>query len=286
MSVGMIRKKKTPSIDKLGLTNPQKAAVNRILTGTKNKYKKLLHETHERMHIIADLTSSLEFWFNVNGSFEYVSPSVLTVLGYEPRDFTHGGLLLEKLVHEDYLDRFREDRARAYAGESGSDREYRLYTKDGHTRYMLMTWNPVLTRKGKHIGIRISLRDISEYRRCRHFAQAYEQLSLAIADELPHTGVFSLTPERITKTWSATSARLFGWSREDALGKPLGELFGEETDGLLEGLDHLECGGRFTTNLLLHTREGREIGVRIIALSLCDVEGTLHQYTFLVYPLT
>lgn len=286
MSVEMIRKKKTPSIDKLGLTNPQKAAVTRILTATKNKYKKLLHETHERMHIIADMTSSLEFWFNVNGRFEYVSPSVTAVLGYEPRDFTHEGLLLEKLVHEDGLERFRADRARAYAGEAGVDQEYRLHTKDGGTRYVLMSWNPVITRNGKHIGIRISLRDISEYRRCRHFAQAYEQLSLAIADELPYTGVFSLTPDRIIKTWSLTCEKLFGWTRDEALGKPLGELFGTETDMLLEGLDDIECSGRFDTNLLLHTRDHKEIGVRIIALSLCDVEKVLHQYTFLVYPLT
>ncbi|MBR9975969.1 MAG: PAS domain-containing protein [Bacteroidetes bacterium] len=286
MSIEMIRKKKTPSIDKLALTHPQKAAVTRILTATKNKYKKLLHETHERMHIIADMTSSLEFWFNVNGRFEYVSPSVTAVLGFEPRDFIEGGLLLEKLVHEDMLERFRADRTRALAGESGTDQEYRLHTKDGDTRYVLMTWSPVLTRNGKHIGVRISLRDISEYRRCQHFAQAYEQLALAIADELPYTGVFSLTPDHFIKTWSVTCAKLFGWSGEEALGRSLGDLFGAETDILLEGLDALECSGRFDTNILLHARDQKEIGVRIIALSLCDVEKVLHQYTFLVYPLT
>jgi PAS domain S-box-containing protein len=286
MSVDMIRKKKIPSIDKLGLSNPQKAAVNRMLTGVKNKYKKLLHETHERMHIIADLTSSLEFWYNVNGSYEYVSPSCLEVLGYEPREFTHNGLLLENIVHEDYLELFRSVRTSAYAGETGSDAEFRIYTKKRDTRYVLMSWSPVVTRKGKHIGIRISLRDISEYRRCRHFAQAYEQLTLAIADELPYTGVFSLTPERVITSWSATAERLFGWTREEAIGRTLRDLFSEEIDTLLEGLDGLECSGRFNTNLLLHTRDGREVGVRIIALSLCDVEKTLHQYTFLVYPLT
>ena len=282
----MIRKKKIPSIDKIGLTNPQKVAVNRILTGVKNKYKKLLHETHERMHIIADLTSSLEFWYNVNGSYEFVSPSCTDVLGYEPRDFTHNGLLLENIVHEDYLEQFRSVRASAYAGESGADAEFRMYTKNKDTRYVLMSWSPVLTRKGKHIGIRMSLRDISEYRRCRHFALAYEELTLAIANELPYTGVFSLTPDRVIRSWSNTTSRLFGWSREEAIGKTLPDLFSEEINTLLDGLDALQCSGRFDTNLLLHTREGKEIGVRIITLSLCDVEKTLHQYTFLVYPLT
>lgn len=282
----MIRKKKIPSIDKLGLSNPQKAAVNRILTGAKNKYKKLLHETHERMHIIADLTSSLEFWYNVNGTYEYVSPSCTEVLGYEPRQFTHDGMQLESIVHEDYHDLFRSVRTSAYAGESGSDAEFRMYTKDGATKYLLMSWSPVVTRRGRHIGIRISLRDISDYRRCRHFAQAYEQLTRAIADELPYTGVFSLTPDRVIMTWSSTCTRIFGWTAEEAIGKMLPDLFGGDVGTVLEGLDAIPCAGRFDTNVLLHVRDGREIGVRIIALSLCDVEQTLHQYTFLIYPLT
>lgn len=282
----MIRKKKVPSIDKIGLSNPQKAAVNRIVAGVKNKYRKLLHETHERMHIIADLTSSLEFWYNVNGNYEYVSPSITGVLGYDPEEFTRNGLMLEHIVHEDHIERFRKDRARAHAGESGANAEYRLHTKSGDTRYVLMSWSPVKTRKGKHIGIRISLRDISEYRRCMHFAQAYEMLTLAIADELPQTCVFSLTPDLVIKSWSATCTRFLGWPKDEAMGKGLQDLFPAEVDELLASLAGIECSGRSTTNVLLHARDGRELAARIIVLSLCDTEKTLHQYTFLLYPLT
>jgi PAS domain S-box-containing protein len=285
MPLDMIRKKKIPTIDKIGLSNPQKAAVTRLLSAMKNKYKKLLHEAHERMHIIADMTGSLEFWYNVNGKYEYVSPSCGRVLGYDPAEFTKGGRLLESVIHEADHERFREDRARAFAGESGTDIEYRVHSKAGKVHYMLMSWSPVLTRKGKHIGIRISLRDISDYRRCMHFAQAYEQLTHAIADELPHTAVISLTPALHMSNWSATATRLFGWTREEAIGKTLPDLFGDETDTLLEGLDVLECTGRFNTNLLLHAKDGKQLAVRVIALVLCDEEQTLHQYTFLIYPI-
>ncbi|MBR9978059.1 MAG: PAS domain-containing protein, partial [Bacteroidetes bacterium] len=285
MPLDMIRKKKIPTIDKLGLSNPQRAAVARMIAAVKNKYKKLLHDAHERMHIIADLTSSIEFWYNVNGKYEYVSPYCTVVLGYEPVEFMRDGLRLESIVHEDDLERFRADRARAFDGESGSDVEYRVYAKDKTIHYMLLSWNPVLTRKGKHIGIRISLRDISDYRRCRHFAQAYEQLTHEIADELPHTGIISLAPDLLISNWSKTAVRLFGWSREEAIGNTLPGLFGKETDTLLEGLDVLECTGRFSTNLLIHAKDGKQLAVRVVALVLCDVEHTLHQYTFLVYPI-
>lgn len=282
----MIRKKKAPSIDKLGLSNPQKAAVKRLLSGVRSKYKKLLHETHERLHIIADPTSSLEFWYNVNGNYEYVSPSCKEVLGYDPEEFTHNGLLFEKIVHEDCLEQFRQDRARAFAGESGVDSEYRMYTKSRDIRYLLMSWSPVITRKGKHIGIRISLRDISDFKRCQHFSQAYRELTLSIADELTHTGVFSMSPEQTLLSWSAAAARIFGWSKEEAIGRQFAELFPGAVDTVRSGLDAMDCGDRFSTELLLKTRDGREIAIRLLVLPLCDIESTLHRYTFLVYPLT
>lgn len=282
----MIRKKKAPSIEKLGLSNPQKVAIRRLMSGVRGKYKKLLHETHERMHIIADLTSSLEFWYNVNGSYEYVSPSCKDALGYDPEEFTRGGMLIEKMVHDEHIERFRQDRAKAFLGESGVDAEYKMVTKTGDVRYMLMSWSPVITRKGKHIGIRISLRDITDYKRCRHFNEAYRDLTLAIADELPHTGVFSVTPDNILITWSATAENIFGWSKTECIDRPVSEVFSGEIDDVLEGLAALRSGDRITTNLLLHTAKGKEIGVRVIVLPLCDIEGTLHQYTFLVYLLT
>ncbi|MFZ1730708.1 MAG: PAS domain S-box protein [Bacteroidota bacterium] len=286
MPVVMIRKKKAPTIDKLGLSNPQKVAIRRIMSGVRGKYKKLLHETHERMHIIADLTSSLEFWYNVNGSYEYVSPSCKDVLGYDPEEFTRGRLLIEKIVHEDHVERFRQDRAKAFTGESGVDAEYRMRTKTGGSRYVLMSWSPVITRKGKHIGIRISMKDITDYKRCQHFSTVFKNLSLAIADELPHTGVLSLSSDHTIVTWNATVDRMFGWSKDEAVGHSISEIFPGQIDALLAGIDALECDTRFDSDLRLQTRNGGEIEVRVIALPLCDIEGALHQSTILIYPLT
>jgi PAS domain S-box-containing protein len=282
----MIRKKKAPSIDKLGLSNPQKVAIRRLMSGVRGKYKKLLHETHERMHIIADLTSSLEFWYNVNGSYEYVSPSCKDLLGYDPEEFTRGNLLIENIVHEDDLERFRQDRARAFTGESGENAEYKMRTNTRETRYVMMSWSPVITRKGKHIGIRISMRDISDYKRSQHFSQAYEDLARAIADELPQTGVISITPERTVAEWSATADRLFGWTKEEVIGRPLAEIFPGQINSVLEGLDGLDGGTRSNTNQLLQTRVGREISVRLIVFPLCDLDGRLHQFTLLINPIT
>lgn len=281
----MIKKKRTPSIDNLNLTKPQKIAVSRILSAQKNKYKKLLHETHERMHIIADMTASLEFWYNVNGNYEYVSRSSETVLGYTPEAFTRGGLHLEQLVHDDYIEQFRKDRATALEGVSGENVEYRIRTREGDSRYVEAHWYPVMTRKGKHIGIRISLRDITEFKQCQYFSRAYEQLSLTIADELTEVGIFSLTPEGRFKSWNTGAIRLLGWEKTDVIDQSLSSLFGEElSTQLLELSATARCGDKTSTSAALPHKDGGMRSVHMMLINLCNIEQKLHQVTFLFRP--
>ncbi|MDT8322976.1 MAG: PAS domain S-box protein, partial [Bacteroidota bacterium] len=241
----MIRKKRSISLDNINLTNPQRAAVTRVLTAQKNKYKKLLHEAHERLHIIADMTTSLEFWYNVNGSYEFVSPASEDLLGYAPSEFTGGAVHLEQLIHEDSIDRFRSDRSRALEGEAGKGIEYRLHTRSGETRWVQASWKPVYTRMGKHIGVRISIRDISEYKQCQYFSRAYRDLMLSIAEDLDEVGIFSLTPEWELKSWNSGARGLLGWEMEEMIGRTIDALLSaDEAESTRAVLGGLACGER------------------------------------------
>ncbi len=281
----MMKKKRSQSIDNLNLTNPQKIAVTRILSAQKNKYKKLLHETHERLHIIADMTASLEFWYNVNGNYEYVSQSSESVLGYAPEAFTRGDLRLEQLVHDEYIDQFRQDRAAALDGTSGGNVEYRIRTREGDPRYVEAHWYPVTTRKGKHIGIRISLRDITEFKQCQYFSRAYEELSLTIADELTEVGIFSLTPDGTLKSWNTGAMHLLGWEKTDAIGQPVAALFGEElSEQFMQLSASAQCGDKTTTVASLRHRDGDAQRMNVILINLCNHQQELHQITFLLRP--
>lgn len=280
----MMKKKRTPSIGNLNLTNPQKTAVTRILSAQKNKYKKLLHEAHERMHIIADMTSSLEFWYNVNGNYEFVSRSSESVLGYTPEAFTRGDLRLEQLVHDDYIEQFSQDRAAALEGVSGESMEYRIRTREGDARWVEAHWYPVLTRKGKHIGIRISLRDITEFKQCQYLSRAYEQLSLTIADELVEVGIFSLTTEGRFKSWNSGAIRLLGWEKDDIIDQPIGAILREEEElRLMQRSEAARCGDKTTTVVpFRHKEGGGERAMKVILINLCNHQQDLHQVTFLI----
>ncbi|MCB2205612.1 PAS domain S-box protein [bacterium] len=281
----MIRKKRSISLDNLNLSNPQRAAVSRVLTAQKNKYKKLLHETHERLHIIADMTTSLEFWYNVNGSYEFVSPASEHILGFTPADFMNGVAHLENLVHDDSLEQFRADRSRALNGEADDGVEYKLHTREGDTRWVQASWKPVQTRKGKQIGIRISIRDITEFKRCQHFSSAYESLMRGIANELSEVGIISVTADLHIKTWNTGAEAMLGRDRESMLDQPIALLLDDDhassTTAVLEGL---ECGERREIILPLKRGDGGTVSLRVTLMPLCDRDGHLHQVTCLLRP--
>jgi PAS domain S-box-containing protein len=280
----MLKNKRPLSVESLKLSNPQRAAVAKLLARQKGKYKKLLHEAHERMHIIGDLSSSLEFWYNVNGSYEFVSPACQAVLGYPREAFLHEGLRLETIVHPDEKERFRSDKSRALSGESGADVEYTFLSSDGSERHMLMTWNPVLTRRGRHIGVRISLRDITEFRTCQHFSKAYRELMLAISDELQQTAIFSLTPDGAVLSWNRSAEQLFGYGKKEIQGRDFITLFSEdaELDSRLPAFETIATKRRIEREMPFQKKNGEIFSSSITFHALCDQNQALHLVTCII----
>jgi PAS domain-containing protein len=138
-----------------------------------------------------------------------------------------------------------------------------------------------MTRKGKHIGIRISIRDITEFRQCQALSRSYERLSLAIADELKEVGIFSLTPDRVVKSWNSGAARILGWQKN--------EIIGSTVDGLLAGdaaihfaaAETMDRGIEHRAETTFRTKDDAARSVSVMLLNLCNDEGQLHQITCL-----
>ncbi|MAT39673.1 MAG: hypothetical protein CL946_08720 [Ectothiorhodospiraceae bacterium] len=217
----MRSRKKRLTLDDIGLTNPQRNAVSKLLVAQKNKYKKLLHETHEKLHIISDHVASFEFWYNLRGHYEYVSPACERVAGYQRADFEKGGIRLEHIIHPDFLEQFHKDRAQAFSGGSGREVEYKFKRKDGEERWGLISWRPVSTRSGKLIGVRGSIVDITEFKSLRRVAH---KAQIDPDQENNLIGVFSVDEEGTIISWSKPASELLGFDRSEVLGRCVVDL--------------------------------------------------------------
>ncbi|MBI5647565.1 MAG: PAS domain-containing protein [Ignavibacteriae bacterium] len=205
----MQKKRRQVILEKLNLTKPQRENVLQLMAAQKNKYRKLLHEAHERMHIITDLTTSLEFWLNVDGRFEHISPACEKITGYAPAEFLEGRVTMEEVIHPDSRRRFRMDRKRAMTGKTGSDVEYKFIRKDAVERWAIASWQPVITRRGRQIGVRISIQDATRLKEAENARDCARAALDSFACDCGKAAVLYIDARGAVTGWSASAQALF-----------------------------------------------------------------------------
>jgi PAS domain S-box-containing protein len=223
----MLKKKRYISLDTLHLSNPQKVAVAQLLSGQKNKYKRLLHETHERLHIITDSAFSLELWIDTDGAVEFVSPACLTVTGYAREEFLQRSVVPEDLIDATCRAQFLEDRQRVLEDRVELTREYLARAKDGSPRHLLGRWLPVATRRDRIVGYRLSLLDLTAQRRAEEHGVLLAEALRHVIEERAGTAVFLCDPDGLIRAANRAAEQVTGRKRAELHGREAAELLPE-----------------------------------------------------------
>ncbi len=129
---------------------------------------------------VADYTNDWESWHGTDGRLIWVNPAVERLTG---RSVT------ECLAMEDYPLPLilEEDRGRvghvllaAAKQTSGQQVEFRCIHTNGETRWMSLSWQPMYTHQGQYLGMRTSIRDVTDLHKLRDelrlYAEHLEQL--------------------------------------------------------------------------------------------------------------
>ncbi len=122
-----------------------------------------LRESERRFRAIADYTYDWEIWSRPDGILQWLSPSATRHTGYDPaesRAMPHYPL---PIVHEDD----REEMSQFFSAAlclrtSGNNYPFRIRRKNDEVRWMAASWQPIYDEKGEYLGIRTSIRDITE----------------------------------------------------------------------------------------------------------------------------
>jgi PAS domain S-box-containing protein len=121
-----------------------------------------LSESEKKYRIVADFTYDWEYWANLDGTLQYVSPSCERISGYAPGQFMDNpSLYREIIIPEDqnawdkhYHDSRKELKAREI--------QFRIRARDGTIRWMEHACQPVIGDQGEILGFRASNRDITK----------------------------------------------------------------------------------------------------------------------------
>jgi PAS domain S-box-containing protein len=163
---------------------------------------------------VADFTYDWEYWSNIDGSFEYVSPSCERISGCNAQDFKENpALFREIIVHEDK----KIWDAHALKSEKElkpGELQFRIQRKDGQIRWIEHACQPVTDPQGALLGLRASNRDITARKQAeldaqRHRAELTHASRIATLGELSASLAHELNQPLTAILSNAQAARRF-----------------------------------------------------------------------------
>lgn len=217
-------KKITENLDEL---NSELLSKNKEL----NDSKTLIELNEKKMRMIIDNTTDLEIFRNSNGRIEYVSPSVQTLLGYEPESLINSDITIEDLVAEECKTNIEEVIYRVSKGETVVNHECKLIHKNGQEKCVSISSVPVFDASLVLVGIRCSIRDITEKKKAIEqlvlSKNLYRQLSFEqelVLDNLPALAYYKDTKNCYVQV-NKYVADAMGMAKEELAGKDLADIY-------------------------------------------------------------
>ena len=126
-----------------------------------------LRLSEQRFRAIADYTYDWESWVGADGRLIWVSPSVERLTGYTVNECFEFADYPLPLVHTEDRDGLTPIFSGVQPLTSGNNHEFRIKKRDGRLVWGAVSWQPVFGASGDYLGIRTSVRDITE----RHVAE-------------------------------------------------------------------------------------------------------------------
>lgn len=159
---------------------------------SRRREKRQLAESKTRYRIVAENMRDLVCLHRLDGSVEWVSPSVDPLLGHTPEMFS--ALPLQHVVHPRDIDRlWSEAFDPVLSGASGTRGTFRLQREDGTPIWFEMLVRPVLDDDGRVIKLLTTSRDVTEQKefedrlvRAKEHAEKMNRLKTAFLANMSH----------------------------------------------------------------------------------------------------
>jgi PAS domain S-box-containing protein len=212
----------------------------------------------------------------------YVSPQIEALIGYSPAEWLADPEMFRNRLHPEDRERIVAESGRAFAtGESKWSQDYRLLARDGRTVWVHDEARIVRDGDGTPLYVQGFQVDVSARKRAedalrqseaevRSQKQYFESLF-----EISPTAVLTLDLEERVTSWNSAAERLFGYSKAEAVGRPIAELtlrpedLGPDREAFMREV-HEQGVGRLSTRR--RRKDETLVDVELLVVPL-DVDG-------------
>jgi PAS domain S-box-containing protein len=182
-----------------------------------------LRQQLEERRLIFETSQDLILIMDSKGHIAQISPSCERILGYRPEEMI--GRSGVDFIHPDHLETSRAEMRAARRGEQPKVSDTRGIHKDGREVWLswLGTWSEPVKRYF-FVG-----RDMTDSRKAQETLRESERLARNIIETALDAFVQTDESDAILN-WNTQAAMIFGWQREEVLGKNLIDLIFSEAD--------------------------------------------------------
>jgi PAS domain S-box-containing protein len=190
--------------------------IARDITETRRTQSALNQEIEERRRVF-ETSLDLIFVTDPQGTFVQVSPSSLPILGYRPEEMV--GHSATEFIDPADLESTRNEMRSARRRGTMRDFVTRYMHRDG--RSVALTWMGVWSEQVRRYYF--SGRDMTEMLRAQEDLLESGRMARGII-ETALDGFIQMDGAGVVLDWNSQAEKIFGWTREEALGRVLSEL--------------------------------------------------------------
>jgi PAS domain S-box-containing protein len=223
-----------------------------------------------RLHLAAIVNSSDDAIIgkDLDGIVRSWNPAAERLYGYTAEEIV--GQPLARLVPPEHPDELPTLMARLRRGERIEHYETERVRKDGSRVAVSLTISPIRDAEGRVVGASKIARDVTEVRRA-----AETRRLLAAIVESSDDAIIGEGLDGIVRSWNAAAERLYGYTADEAIGRPLAVLVPpDRLDELADIADRLRRGERvdhFETVRVC--KDGRRLDVSLTISPIRDSAG-------------
>jgi PAS domain S-box-containing protein len=174
-------------------------------------------ETIRQSASLFDLVNDAIIAKALDGTITQLNPAAERMFGYSAKEII--GRPMNVLVPSDLRKEEDEIQARSTQGETSAPIETIRLRKDGRPLEVSVTIAPLKNELGKIVGYSKILRDLTEFNRFKH--EIEEQT--ALLDKTKDAILISDLEGRVI-FWNKGAERIYGWTREEATHRFVGEI--------------------------------------------------------------
>lgn len=179
-------------------------------------------DAKRRLNRIVEGTRALLLNIDTKGMINFMNEAAAGLLGYQVKELV-GKHLLE-YVHPVDRERVNETfNQQLQSRDNGNALEFRVVTASGQTRWLNFIINQAVDN-GWVIGLTGVALDVTERKRAEEAQKRSETRYGFMVDKVPFA-IISFDPRYNILEWNRAAERIFGWSREEAVGKNVLELY-------------------------------------------------------------